>query len=172
MLDKTGSTQPPPRPVIFLDIDGVLNQSGSKSDQHKIDPTLLRRFRRLVTVLDARVVLVSTWRHELGGVQWAHDLGIPFEDVVPDLRPCSRGNEVRAWLRSHPDAKRFVILDDDDDGYGDMPLFQPNPYTGLSDRVAGAVDAFLTGERQTDSRRTLFVRVGQYIESFVTGHRG
>jgi HAD domain in Swiss Army Knife RNA repair proteins len=133
MLDKTVTAQPPPRPVIFLDIDGVLNRSSSKSNRHTIDPTLLDRFKRLRTALDARVVFVSTWRHELGGARRAHDLGIPFEDVVPDLRPCSRGDEVRAWLRSHPDVTRFVIMDDDDDGYGDMPLFQPNPYMGLSD---------------------------------------
>jgi hypothetical protein len=172
MFDKTGTAQPPSRPVIFLDIDGVLNRSGSESDRHTIDPTLLDRFNRLVAALDARVVLVSTWRHEQGGARRAHDLSVPFEDVVPDLRPRSRGDEVRAWLSSHPDVTRFVILDDDDDGYGDMPLFQPNPYTGLSDSIAGAVEGFFIGERQTDSRRTLFVRVGQYIESFVTGHRG
>jgi hypothetical protein len=171
MLDKVGTAQTP-RPVIFLDIDGVLNRSGAKSDEHTIDRTLLHRFKRLVAAVEARVVLVSTWRHEQGGERLAHDLGVPFEDAVPDLRPHSRGDEVRTWLRSHPGVTRFVILDDDDDGYGDMPLFQPNPYTGLSDRVAGNVEAFLTGERQTDSRRTLFVRVGQYIESFVTGHRG
>jgi hypothetical protein len=170
MLDKTGSAQPPPRPVIFLDIDDALNRSGSKSDQHSIDNTLLDRFKRLATSVDAGVVLVSTWPR--AGARPAHNLGIPFEDVVPDLRPRCRGDEVRAWLRSHPDVTRFMILDDDDNGYGEMPLFQPNPYTGLSDSVAGAVDAFLTGERQTDSRRTLFVRVGQYLKSFVTGHRG
>ena len=58
---------------------------------------------------------------------------IPFEDVLPDLRPCSRGKEVKAWLTIHSNVERFAIIDDDDDEYENMPLFQPNPYQGLSD---------------------------------------
>jgi hypothetical protein len=122
MLDKTGTAQPPSRPVAFLDIDGVLNQSGWKSDRHTIDPTLLDRFNRLVADVDAHVALVSTWRHEKGGARRAHDLGVPFEDVAPDLRPRARGDEDRVWLSSHPDVTRFSILDDDD-GYSDILYF-------------------------------------------------
>jgi hypothetical protein len=162
------------RPVIFLDIDGVLNRSSSdaRSNEHDVATELLARLKTLVTSADARVVLASTWRHETGGLRKARELGIPFEDVLPDLRPHSRGTEVKAWLADHPNVERFAIIDDDDDGYEDMPLFQPNPYKGLSSEVATAVAEYFAGIRDDDYRRSLPIRSWDYLKSFFEGHRG
>lgn len=163
-----------PRAIIFLDIDGVLNRSSRSgpSKSHVIEPDLLARFRSLVASTDPYVVLASTWRHEPGGVQEARDRGVPFEDVLPDLRPQSRGKEIKAWLAEHPNVERFVILDDDDDEYEDMPLFQPNPYKGLTDQVATAVEDYVAGRRDGDCRRSLLIRACQYMATFFEGHRG
>jgi hypothetical protein len=181
---KTGAAAPstglpqgtgaPSRPVIFLDVDGVLNRSlpTARSKKHVVAPELLARFKSLAASTNAYVVLTSTWRHEPGGIEKAKELGIPFEDVVQDLRPRSRGAEVKAWLVRHPDVERFVILDDDDDDYEDMPLFQPNPYTGLSPDLAAAAQEYLNGGRDDDCRRTLLVRAGEYLKSLFEGHRG
>jgi hypothetical protein len=162
------------RPVIFLDIDGVLNRSSGSpcSKNHDVATELLARLKSLVAYLDAFVVLASTWRHEAGGLDQARELGIPFEDVLPDLRPLSRGKEVKAWLAKHPHVKRFVIIDDDDDEYEQMPLFQPNPYRGLSEEVETAVVQYLAGRRKDDCRRSLLVRAYDYLKSFFGGHRG
>jgi hypothetical protein len=160
------------RPVIFLDIDGVLNRSAAESKDHTVDVNLLGRLHLLVDSTDAYIVLASTWRHEPGGLELARERGIPFEDVLPDLRPHSRGREVRAWLTNHPDVKCFAIVDDDDDGYDDMPLFQPNPYAGLSSEVTAAVEEYLSGRRDHDCRRSLLVRASEYLKSFFEGHRG
>jgi HAD domain in Swiss Army Knife RNA repair proteins len=162
------------RPVIFLDVDGVLNRSADVpcSNEHGVATELLARFKTLVTSANARVVLASTWRHETGGLRKARELGIPFEDVLPDLRPHSRGTEVKAWLADHPNVERFAIIDDDDDGYEDMPLFQPNPYKGLSGEVAAAVAEFFAGIRDDDYRRSLPIRSWDYLKSFFEGHRG
>jgi hypothetical protein len=162
------------RPVIFLDIDGVLNRPYDKahSKDHVVRKDLLARLNSLIASTKSRPVLTSTWRHEPGGLQKARDLQVPFEDVLPDLRPRSRGDEIRAWLADHPEVRRFVIIDDDDDEYQDMPLFQPNPYHGLSDRVTTAIKQYLVGERKNDYRRSALVRATQYLKSFFEGHRG
>jgi hypothetical protein len=161
-------------PVIFLDIDGVLNRTGwfTKSRQRVVDKDLLTTFKALIEETDAQVVLASTWRHDPGGIAAARQLGIPFDDILPDLRPKSRGDEVRQWLAVHPNSGRFAVIDDDDDGYGSMPLFQPNPRHGLTPKVAAAAAAYLKGESDRDLRRTFVMRVVETIRSLVFGHRG
>jgi hypothetical protein len=84
---------------------------------HVVETDLLGRLKSLVTSTNACVVLASTWRHEVDGTQKARKLGIPFEEMLPDLCPHFRGREVKAWLTNHPNVERFAIIDDDDDGY-------------------------------------------------------
>ena len=139
---------------------------------HVVAMDLLARFKSLVLAIDAYVVLASTWRHAAGGVEKARELGIPFEDILPDLRPQSRGAEVKAWLASHPHSGRFAIIDDDDDGYGNMPLFQPNPHKGLTNEIVVAVAEYFAGQRNDDYRRSLLIRTGQYLKGVLEGHRG
>ena len=160
--------------VIFLDIDGVLNRTDRKPSKKArvVEPELLARFKELVDASGATVVLASTWRHDPGALQDARRLGIPFNDVLPDLRPDSRAKEVEVWLRTHGHSGRIAIIDDDDDGYGRLPLFQPSPTQGLTPKVADAVLSYLNGARNTDLRRSAFIRVLQCVQTLVTGHRG
>jgi hypothetical protein len=162
------------RPIIFLDIDGVLNRSpgSARATDHIVDLDLLGRLKSLVASTNACIVLASTWRHEADGARKAREVGIPFEDMLPDLRPHSRGTEVKAWLANHPSVERFAIIDDDDDGYEDMPLFQPNPHKGLSHEVAGAVEDYFAARRNDDYRRSLLTRACEYLMTFFEGHRG
>ncbi len=160
--------------VIFFDIDGVLNRTDRKPSKKArvVEPDLLGRFKQLVEKADATVVLASTWRHDPEALLKSRQLGIPFDDVLPDLRPQSRGKEVEAWLQAHHSSGRIAILDDDDDGYGDFPLFQPNPRKGLTPDVADAVLSYLRGERNRDYRRSILIRVFQTIRTMIVGHRG
>jgi hypothetical protein len=160
--------------VIFLDIDGVLNRTNEKPSKKArvVAPELLAQFKELIDASGATVVLASTWRHDADALQKARELSIPFDDVLPDLRPQSRAKEVEAWLDAHGHSGRIAILDDDDDGYGDLPLFQPNPREGLTPEVADALLSYLNGARDKDLRRNVFVRVLQRLRTLVTGHRG
>ena len=165
------ATSPGNRPVIFLDIDGVLNRRVGEGN-HTVDRDLLARFDRIVRATDARVVLASTWRHDPTALADARRLGIPFEDVLPDLRPRSRAAEVEAWLAAHPDAGRFAVLDDEDDGYSKCPLFQPSPRQGLTPKLAQKLDAYLRGARTRDARRGLHVRMCEAVWYTIAGHKG
>ena len=157
--------------VIFLDIDGVLNRN-TNGRQRGVDHDLLARFRRLVTATNSRVVLASTWRHDPNGLADARRLNIPFDDVLPDLRPQSRGKEIEAWLANHPETKRFLIIDDEDDSYRNYPLFQPTPTRGLTEQLVIGAEAYLKGERKRDMRRSFISRACEAVRFAVFGHKG
>jgi hypothetical protein len=36
-------------------------------------------------------------------------------DVLPDMQPRPRSEEIVAWLEAHPAVKLFAVIDDDDD---------------------------------------------------------
>ena len=89
-----------------------------------------------------------------------------------DLRPHSRGAEVGAWLAAHRHVGPFVIIDDEDDCYGKYPLFQPASNSGLTPKMAAAVQAFLKGEQTRDMRRGIIARGCQAIRFAIFGHKG
>jgi hypothetical protein len=65
-------------------------------------------------------------------------------------------------LNAHPEAKRYVIIDDDDDDCLDeFPLFQPSASEGLTPRIAEAAAAYLNGQSNSDMRRNIIVRLFQ-----------
>src|SRR3954471_8632333 len=104
--------------VIFLDIDGVLNCAKTPNPRHFpyiADPQLLTLYRTLVEKTGADTVLSSTWRHDPIGLLAARHYGIPFVDVIPDMQHHSRCDEIKAWLKKHPEVTRYLVLDDEDD---------------------------------------------------------
>jgi hypothetical protein len=155
--------------VIFLDIDGVLN-SDSTSNPRKfpyvVDELLLARFRELVRKTGATVVLSSTWRVDPIGLLAAKYYQVPYNDACPDMPGAPRCEEMQAWLRHHPEATRYAVLDDDDDCLDELPLFQPSSKTGLTEEIAHGIEEFLEGRSDKDMRASAIVRLGQNIHSF------
>ena len=128
-----------PRPVIFLDVDGVLANARSALvtyeegdetlffDPSGAAPPLERRcveeLRRVIEATGAAIVISSTWRLELDMRRFLMRAlavgGIDVEAVVAGDTPevavvdGGRGAEVCAWLAEHPiTAEGCVILDD------------------------------------------------------------
>ena len=121
--------------VIFLDIDGVLNCSTSKSFCHDdlcgiihgIDSDKVKRLAKIVEATNAKIVLSSDWR-----VGWEKHYmtrkpshakyldnhlkkkgNITIFDKTPLFHSGYwRGEEILTYLRSHPDITNYVILDD------------------------------------------------------------
>jgi hypothetical protein len=133
------------RPIVFLDIDGVLND-------HRDDPVArsgwihrdkAARLNRILQAADARVVVTSAWRYfihrgemDLAGFEWllrSHGVmpgrlrGVTRADTMvrvesgrnPERRPLSdeRGEQIREWLAINTAAgPPYVVIDDMDSG--------------------------------------------------------
>lgn len=122
--------------VIFLDIDGVLNDEG-KNLKHGvyIDEEMTARLKKIVEATGAQIVLSSSWRYyyckyrenpdsvqgsDRVGLDMLNDLFEKYELKISDCTerlssgPYARPLEIRTWLATEQDIKSFVILDDDD----------------------------------------------------------
>ena len=120
------------RPVIFLDVDGVLCTPLSfylnrllrlPMERQRFDPVALWWLRRLVKRTGAMLVLSSSWRDGLYyDDPWCRAIlenlydrlsrnGTPLADATPFLEGCEKGAEIMAWLAEHPHG-RYIALDD------------------------------------------------------------
>merc|ERR1712232_270169 len=93
--------------VLFLDIDGVLNDATSdEAETGQVDSRLLRRLVEIIRQTECSIVLSSSWRHD---VAWCSrfatllcDAGAK-KDIVLDATPeaaglVTRSHEIRSWL--------------------------------------------------------------------------
>ena len=152
--------------VIFLDIDGVLNSKKTPNPRelpYIVDRRLLRIFLRMVTRARAKVVLISDWRHDPAGLFSARYWGVRYVDIVPYLPKRSRGEQIFLWLRKHPNVKRYVVIDDDDDQLDNLPLFQPSASEGISAKIANGVVKYLQGKTDKDMRSGALVRTVENV---------
>lgn len=157
--------------VIFLDVDGVLNTTYSKSrcgEYIGVDSSKVKKLREIVDATGAELVLSSTWRlgynrdHQQleGHVKYLHNkLGKQHLHTVgytPDLGYGGnhRGQEIMAWLKKNDDVvTEWVVLDDeiftDFHSYGIIPhLVQTDFWTkdgGLQDEHVQKAIAILNG---------------------------
>lgn len=126
--------------VIFLDVDGVLNCETSKSyvtteDGQTftgIDKDKVKRLASIVMATGADIVLSSSWKNG-----WYTSDGLLFSSAtlsnhtkylrnhlykkgklfIRDKTPSSyrgRGYEILFWLKTHPETKAWVVLDDEE----------------------------------------------------------
>ena len=158
--------------VIFLDIDGVLNSKQTPNPRKfpfVVDAVPLARLERLIALTGAHCVLSSNWRFDPVGRLAAEYFRIPFIDTVPDEPDKSRCDEIRDWLKTHPDVDRFIVIDDEDSELDPLPLFQPSRRTGLTDRIVERAADYLNGKTDRDMRRNKLVRLCQNFASLFKG---
>lgn len=119
-------------PVVFLDIDGVLNVPPDK-------PQTLRKscvdaLNWLTDAADAQIVLSSTWRRMPGVEGVLIEQGIQGKIIgkTPEHHGQPRGYEIRRWFKTHV-YRRCIILDDDNDMLEfSSRLVQTDPLIGLT----------------------------------------
>jgi uncharacterized protein YaaR (DUF327 family) len=118
--------------IIFLDIDGVLNNRNHliktiddnpemrKCTREIFDDENINNLKELLKISGAKIVISSCWR--IGSlyksliknfVKWR--IIDYLYDVTPYLGGQQRGDEIRMWLSDHPEVDKFVIIDDDSD---------------------------------------------------------
>ena len=83
-------------PVLFLDVDWVLNSAtwfASKGPMSvtEVDPRAVRRVQRIVAKTGAKIVLSSSWRGSAELEEKLRAAGVPIDDVTPRHRDRSRG---------------------------------------------------------------------------------
>lgn len=114
--------------VIFLDIDGVLNNRKSMNDafnngifptgnamMHTVDPDCVDRLKKFVETTGASIVVSSTWRIFMDEVHRAFKW-CKWEDAPIIGRTGkfgARGLEIDEWLKHNPQVTKYVIFDDD-----------------------------------------------------------
>lgn len=115
--------------VIFLDVDGVLNDDMTEADAPSgcigiaLDKVL--KLKCVVDDTNAAIVLSSSWKAEFPAegvttedgmylVKCLDHYGIELEDItVPGNATAYRGGEIRNWLDRHPEVSHWVVLDDE-----------------------------------------------------------
>ena len=132
--------------VIFLDIDGVLNNDlCQRASNEPICPENVAQFNRIVRATKASIVLSSSWRLMIGHSNQYKTLsdlqrylrvkGVQgtIIDTTPDLTGQNkvRGQEISKWLKEHPEVAEYIILDDVTD------LFMPSQRTVSTDGMKG-----------------------------------
>lgn len=103
--------------VLFLDIDGVLNNNETTERCNNftgVDRKLAKRFTDWLNTTDVKIVLSSTWR--LHPEMWfaLNEAGISWIDVTPGPHRY-RGDDIKQWLDAHPEVTAYAILDDSTD---------------------------------------------------------
>lgn len=142
--------------IIFLDVDGVLNNQNTFKKVQRVsdmlDPYLILLANRIVEATGAEVVLSSSWRHchyeELKEK-------VPFKiiDKTGDCCTGIRGVEIYDWIRKNIGYKdrddrskfRYAIIDDE----SDMLLWQKDHFfqttfiSGLTEEISARVVSHL-----------------------------
>jgi len=131
--------------VLFLDIDGVLNNNDTWNNNvpgndlstkveklqkdlgvsydtaislGMLDEKLVDKVREISLELDLTIVLSSVWRfHKDIFELFSKWFDVKIFSVTPRLSDleAERGDEIQEWLDQHPEVTDFVILDDDVD---------------------------------------------------------
>ena len=113
--------------VIFLDVDGVLNNADTKdrspSGYKGVSGELIRNLREIVRKTGAQIILSSDWRlirdDKVHGKDYRYLVrklrfigGLKLSGHTDDISWRYRGTEISKYLDDHPEIKEYVILDD------------------------------------------------------------
>lgn len=123
-------------PVIFLDLDGVLNGHDFDDSEDVLSSTILPRcvehLNRVLRETGASLVISSAWRYMVGpgamtvlGFEYllrTHGVaakGRVLGVTCRDEEVGERGQQIRDWLNERGGDRRYVVLDDGGDKDGE-----------------------------------------------------
>lgn len=147
--------------IIFLDIDGVLNnitddQEGNGDpfalDHQNWSSLSKAALNEIVKQTGAKVVISSSWRKMQPDIGWWNEQfaigGIVADciSVTPGSENGFRGREIRQWLKDR-DIETYVILDDESDFYSDQPRIHVDMFHGLLMHHVPQAISLLNGDK-------------------------
>lgn len=149
--------------IIFLDIDGVLNNTDALEAERcsmgegmwrgeltceasGFDPENVKQLKRVLEIVPAHIVISSSWRrlHTLDQLRTVFEnWGISRDRILgatPQTRSGHRGKEISLWIkmftRNGRKIKNWAIVDDDTDFLPEQPLFRTSFQKGLTENIA------------------------------------
>lgn len=164
------------RQVIFLDFDGVLNNSASFHKETKLNeadpernvkvnetlcPILTKNFQTLLdTFPEAKVVISSFWR-TCFTLDWLKEklasYGIDSSRVIDKTYNSNgrrmRGGEIAIWLQDYDEYDKYLILDDNvDDLMPKSKTVETNWCDGFSEEFLAEAIQKMRAQDETDSK--------------------
>lgn len=145
-------------PVVFLDVDGVLNRQGycpERTDSLRdwIEPELALALDAAVRAIGGELVLSSDWRRgrELAVLReelLAAGIAAPLIDVTPVLET-ARWQEILAWCDArHRSFADIAVIDDRPDmGPLSQRFVRTSPTSGFDAAAAAALQALFDERR-------------------------
>lgn len=133
--------------VLFLDVDGVLNNFHQRNFGETMSPPSCDALNSILDrVPDLKIVISSSWRMwgtdymqkllEKNGIK---DAASKVVDITGQEQGI-RGYQIQCWLDRNPSVTKFVILDDESDmGPLLSKLVKTNGYVGLTSTDADKV---------------------------------
>ncbi len=129
--------------IIFLDMDGVLN----RANEGLVCQDLVDNFKNILSMVDVKVVLASTWRQNPQAIQFIKTNICDIIDCTPIIQiegfddTQLRGLCISAWLKAHPETKRYAIIDDSAWVFDNQlaNFFRTNGHIGLTKEIAEKV---------------------------------
>lgn len=156
-------------PVIFLDVDGVLNsfesQSRGTAPRALLLPDCVKHFNSIIEATEAQIVLSSAWKYYiLCGHMTLHGFerllrshgvrGDLIGHTCADDEADERGEQIRLWKKAnlspwHP----YVVIDDFDDDISSRGLnfVQTNGAVGLTEADARRAIELIELQKMSDA---------------------
>ena len=158
------------KPVVFLDIDGVLNSkqwyahdaashegtslvsNERKLWEHSIDPDCVQRLNRILQQTGAVVIVSSSWRKkhalsEIVSVLESRGFRGEVDGATSANGTLSRTEEIAEWLaENRPPGAAYVVIDDElTSALPAERVVSPSNQTGLTDKDVEQAIVILTG---------------------------
>jgi hypothetical protein len=159
------------KPVVFLDIDGVLNSrqwyahnaashegSSPCSTERRlweksIDPACVQRLNRILRQTGAVVIVSSSWRKrhalsEIVSILESRGFLGQIDGTTSAIGTLSRTEEITEWLaENRPSGIAWVVIDDElTSALPGERVVSPSSETGLTDKDVEQAIAILTGK--------------------------
>lgn len=109
------------RKVLFLDVDGVLNNRAILEGRGCFGTEQLQRLHRIVAETGCDIILSSSWRDDPVGIEFLleafkkHNIPV-WKDITPSIIGDDRWPEIRQWLMNNAPTNGevvwAVVLDD------------------------------------------------------------
>jgi len=124
--------------VVFLDFDGVITTNNTK--YRSFDPICIERLRTILDKTNSKIVISSSWRKFDPIVKLRKMIrmaGIDTEVIgITPSHNSGRGEEIKMFLKLHPEITKFVVLDDNTFDMGPVMdrVVETDSYLGITER--------------------------------------